>query len=129
MKGQFLGLVIIIDDDKDICDLLAHLLDHAGYETHQGYDGSTAIKLLSLREPDLLLLDIVIPEPDGMAVLAKARALYPQLPVIIITGTTGIPDDVSAIKAIAFDHIPKPFDNNGVLEVVNRAMQTSASKL
>jgi len=123
MKGQFLGLVIIIDDDKDICDLLAHLLDRAGY------DDSTAIKLLSLREPDLLLLDIVIPEPDGMAVLAKARALYPQLPVIIITGTTGIPDDVSAIKAIAFDHIPKPFDNNGVLEVVNRAMQTSASKL
>jgi len=123
MKGQFLGLVIIIDDDKDICDLLAHLLDRAGY------DDSTAIKLLSLREPDVLLLDIVIPEPDGMAVLAKARALYPQLPVIIITGTTGIPDDVSAIKAIAFDHIPKPFDNNGVLEVVNRAMQTSASKL
>ena len=123
MKGQFLGLVIIIDDDKDICDLLAHLLDRAGY------DDSTAIKLLSLREPDLLLLDIVIPEPDGMAVLAKARALYPQLPVIIITGTTGIPDDVSAIKAIAFDHIPKPFDNNWVLEVVNRAMQTNASKL
>jgi len=48
MKGQFLGLVIIIDDDKDICDLLAHLLDRAGYETHQGYDGSTAIKLLGI---------------------------------------------------------------------------------
>ena len=49
--------------------------------------------------------------------------------IYVITGMTGIPDDVSAIKAIAFDHIPKPFDNNGVLEVVNRAMQTNASKL
>ena len=109
--------------------LICWSMEHAGYKTQQGYDGSTAINLLSLHEPDVLLLDIVIPEPDGMAVLAKARALYPQLPVIIITGTTGIPDDVSAIKAIAFDHIPKPFDNNWVLEVVNRAMQTNASKL
>jgi DNA-binding NtrC family response regulator len=129
MKGQFLGLVIIIDDDKDICDLLAHLLEHAGYETQQAYDGLSAIKLLSQFEPDVLLLDMVIPEPDGMTVLAKARILYPLLPVIIITGKTGSLNDISEIKAIAFDYIPKSFYNNGILKVVNRAMQTTASNL
>ena len=129
MKGQFLGLVIIIDDDKDICDLLAHLLEHAGYETQQAYDGLSAIKLLSQFEPDVLLLDMVIAEPDGMTVLAKARILYPQLPVIIITGKTGSLNDVCELKAIAFEYITKSFDNNQVLEVVNRAMQTSASKV
>ena len=84
------GQILIIDDNKDICDLLAHLLEQAGYKTQQGYNGKTAINLLSQCEPDLLLLDSVIPEPNGMAVLAKAHSMYPQLPVIIITGTAGI---------------------------------------
>ncbi|WP_262965757.1 sigma-54-dependent transcriptional regulator [Methylobacter psychrophilus] len=118
------GYILIIDDDKDICDVLAHLLERAGYHTQQGYDGATAIKLLSQREPDVLLLDSVIPEPNGMAVLAKARVLYPQLRVIIITGTAGILGAVCAIKAGAWDYLPKPFDNNRVLELVNRAVQT-----
>jgi two-component system nitrogen regulation response regulator GlnG len=122
------GYILIIDDNKDICDLLAHLLEHAGYKTKQGYDGNTAINLLLQCEPELLLLDSVIPEPNGMAVLAKAHSMYPQLPVIIITGTAGILSAVCAIKAGAWDYLPKPFDNNRVLELVNRAVQTRGTK-
>ncbi|MDD5271144.1 MAG: sigma-54 dependent transcriptional regulator [Methylovulum sp.] len=122
------GYVLIIDDNKDICGLLSLLLEHAGYETQQGYDGDTAIKLLSQREPDVLLLDSIIPEPNGMAVLANAHILYPQLPVIIITGNAGILSAVCAIKAGAWDYLPKPFDNNRVLELVYRAMQTRWGK-
>jgi two-component system nitrogen regulation response regulator GlnG len=128
MKSLDSGYVLIIDDNKDICDLLTHLLEQSGYQTQQGYDGNTAIKLLSQREPDVLLLDSVIPEPNGMAVLAKAHHMYPQLPVIIITGTAGILSAVCAIKAGAWDYIPKPFDNNRVLELVNRAVQTRENK-
>ena len=127
MKPINLGYVLIIDDNKDICDLLAHLLENAGFQTQQGYDGVTALKLLSQRQPDVLLLDSVIPEPNGMVVLAKARILYPQLPVIIITGTAGILSAVCAIKAGAWDYLPKPFDNNRVLELVNRAVQMRIS--
>ncbi|MFM8330460.1 MAG: response regulator [Candidatus Methylumidiphilus sp.] len=72
------GYVLIIDDDKDICELLSFLLEHAGYETRQGYDGATAMELLSQREPDVLLLDTIIPEPNGMVVLAHAHSLFPQ---------------------------------------------------
>ena len=122
------GYILIIDDDKDICDLLAHLLERAGYQTQQGYDGNTAIKLLSEREPDVILLDSVIPEPNGMAVLAKVHDLYPQLPVIIITGNAGILGAVCAMKAGAWDYLPKPFDNCRVLELVARAMQMCARK-
>ena len=128
MKAISSGYVLIIDDNKDICDLLTHLLEQAGYQTQQGYDGATAIKLLAQREPDVLLLDSVIPEPNGMAVLAKAHLLYPQLPVIIITGTAGILSAVCAIKGGAWDYLPKPFDNNRVLELVNRAVQTRENK-
>ena len=128
MNSISLGYVLIIDDNKDICDLLEHLLEQAGYETQQGYDGNSALKLLAQREPDVLLLDSIIPEPNGMAVLASAHLLYPQLPVIVITGNPGILSAVCAIKAGAWDYIPKPFDNKRVLELVNRAIQTRWGK-
>ncbi|PZN78805.1 MAG: sigma-54-dependent Fis family transcriptional regulator [Candidatus Methylumidiphilus alinenensis] len=122
------GYVVIIDDDKDICQLLAFLLENAGYETKQGYDGTTAMQLLALREPDVLLLDSIIPEPNGMVVLSHAHTLYPQLPVVIITGNAGILSAVCAIKAGAWDYIPKPFDNSSVLKLVDRAMKTRWGK-
>ncbi len=122
------GYVLIIDDDKDICHLLSYLLEHAGYETQQGHDGSTAMQLLAQREPDVMLLDSIIPEPNGMVVLAHAHTLYPQLPVMIITGNAGILSAVCAIKAGAWDYIPKPFDNGSVLKLVDRAMKTRWGK-
>jgi len=128
MKEIEPGYVLIIDDNKEICELLSHLLEQADYETKQGYDGEAAIKMLTQREPDVLLLDSIIPEPNGMAVLAHAHDLYPRLPVIIITGNAGILSAVCAIKAGAWDYIPKPFDNARVLEIVNRAMQTRWGK-
>jgi len=118
------GYVLIIDDDKDICELLTYLLERAGYETRQGQDGQTAMFLLAEREPDVLLLDTVIPEPNGMLVLAHARSLYPHLPVLMVTGNTGVSSAVMAIKAGAWDYIPKPFENTRVLELVNLAMKT-----
>jgi two-component system nitrogen regulation response regulator GlnG len=129
MKSTNSGHILIIDDNKDICDLLAFLLENAGYQTQQGYDGKTAIALLSKSEPDLLLLDSVIPEPNGMAVLVKALDMYPKLPVIIITGSAGVLSAVSAIKAGALDYIPKPFDNNRVLALVNQAIESRAIKI
>ena len=122
------GYVLIIDDDKDICELLAFLLERAGYDTRQGYDGTAAMALLEEKEPDVLLLDTIIPEPNGMVVLAHARALYPQLPVIIITGNAGILSAVFAIKAGAWEYIPKPFDNSHVLKLVDRAMKTRSGR-
>ena len=97
------GYVLIIDDDKDICHLLSFLLEHAGYETQQGYDGTTAMQLLAQREPDVLLLDSIIPEPNGMVVLAHAHTLYPQLPVVMITGNAGI------LSAVIFKAIGRTF--------------------
>ena len=118
------GNILIIDDNKDICQLLSFLLGQAGYSTREGYDGESALALLAQKEPDVLLLDTIIPEPNGMVVLAHAHALYPQLPVIIITGNAGILSAVFAIKAGAWDYIPKPFDHDNVLKLVDRAMKT-----
>lgn len=93
------GYVLIVDDDKDICELLSFLMRTAGYETRYHHDGSSAIASLEEKEPDILLLDTIIPEPNGMLVLAHAHRLYPQLPVIIISGNAGILSAACAIKA------------------------------
>ncbi|MDD5033444.1 MAG: sigma-54 dependent transcriptional regulator [Methylococcaceae bacterium] len=122
------GYVLIIDDDKDICQLLSFLLEREGYETQKGHDGNSAMQLLANREPDVLLLDSIIPEPNGMVVLSHARALYPQLPVVIITGNAGVMGAVCAIKAGAWDYLPKPFDNGKVLELVERAVKTRGGR-
>jgi DNA-binding NtrC family response regulator len=124
VKDKHLGYVLVVDDNQDICDLLSHLLQQAGYQTQQTYDGNSALSLLAQREPSVLLLDNIIPGATGMEVLAYAHAHYPQLPVIVITGNGGILGAVCPMKAGAWDYIAKPFENSRDLELVNRAVQT-----
>lgn len=118
------GYVLVIDDDKDICELISVLLQQAGYETRIGYDGTSAMALLAEKEPDVLLLDTVIPEPNGMLVLTHAHSRYPQLPILMITGNAGITSAVLAMKSGAWDYIPKPFAHETVLSLVERAIKT-----
>lgn len=128
MANKSRGFTLIIDDDRELCRLLSMLLEREGYETSQGHDGDAALQLLARREPDVLLLDSIIPEPNGMAILSHVRKHYPKMPVVMITGYAGVNDAVSAIKAGAFDYLPKPFDNGKVLDLVNRAIQTRGRK-
>ena len=123
MNNSILNYVLIADDDHDICDLLVYLLEKAGYETNKVHDGDAVISSLMKREPNLLLLDNVMPGASGMDILAHTHLYYPQLPVIMITGNGGIFDAVSAIKAGARDYLTKPFDNARVLELVNKELQ------
>jgi len=68
VKDKHRGYVLVVDDNQDICDLLSHLLQQAGYQTQQTYDGDSALTLLAQREPSVLLLDNIIPGASGMVV-------------------------------------------------------------
>nr|WP_297347143.1 sigma-54 dependent transcriptional regulator [uncultured Glaciecola sp.] len=115
-----LNYVLIADDNKDMCDLLAYLLGNAGYKTQQVQDGDAVISLLTKCEPSLLLLDNIMPGTTGMEILAYTNLYFPRLPVIMITGNGGIFGAVSAMKAGASDYLAKPFDNARVLDLVNK---------
>ena len=121
MVGKELDYVLIADDNKDMCDLLAYLLGKAGYETQQVQDGDAVISLLTKCEPSLLLLDNIMPGTTGMEILAYTSLYFPQLPVIMITGNGGIFGAVAAMKAGASDYLAKPFDNTRVLDLVNKS--------
>ena len=119
VKEDLSNYVLIADDNEDICDLLEHLLETAGYETQKVHNGDAVISALTKCEPGLLLLDNVMPGASGMDVLAHTNLYFPQLPVIMITGNGGVLGAVAAMKAGAKDYLVKPFDNTRVLELVN----------
>lgn len=116
------GHVLIVDDDHEMCRMLAMLLERKGFEAVSAHDGNTAIESLTRVEPDVVLLDVRLPGPDGMVVLRHARSLYPGLPILIITGYAGVDGAVEALKAGAYDYLPKPFDNSQVAQAVSCAM-------
>jgi len=115
--------VLIIDDNKDILDLLSNILSRAKYKTNVADDGEIALKEISRKSPDVVLLDLRLPGMDGLALLEQIRKLSPSSNVIMLTGHGGVKDAVKAMKLGAFDFIGKPFDNDELLMIIKRACE------
>lgn len=107
--------ILIVDDEKAICDLIDMNLTEAGYHCKSVQDGLTAIRLIEEETFDLILLDIMLPGADGFDIMEYIRPL--QTPVIFITAKSDVRDKVRGLKLGAEDYLVKPFD---VLELVAR---------
>jgi len=127
--NQEKGRVLVIDDDKNICAILAALMKKEGLEPLVAYDGEKALKMVQADSPDLLLVDMMLPGMDGMEVLRKTRELDPDLPVVFITAQADSRGAVKAIKEGAHDYLSKPFDNYEVTRVAHRALAERGLKL
>ena len=114
--------VLIVDDDQDIAQMLAALMKKEGLSSLVAYDGETALQMVPVRAPDLMLVDVTMPGIDGMEVLKRVKETNPCLPVIMITAYAAIPTSVAAMRAGAFDYLPKPFDHAEVIRVVRAAL-------
>jgi two-component system nitrogen regulation response regulator GlnG len=121
--------VLIVDDDKNICAILAALMKEEGLRPLVAYDGEKALKMVQADAPDLLLVDMLLPGMDGMEVLRKTRELDPDLPVVFITAQADSRGAVKAIKEGAHDYLSKPFDNYEVIRVAHRALAERELKL
>lgn len=113
------GEILIIEDDKDINDLLATALSKAGYRTRQAWSGTEGELLLKLdREAyALVLLDLMLPGLSGEELLARIRQMDASLPVIILTAKDELDEKINLLVAGADDYITKPFE---IKEVVAR---------
>lgn len=107
--------VLIVDDEKPICDLIDLNLSAAGYHTKAVQDGLTAIEMIEKEDFDLVLLDIMLPGADGYDVMEYIRPL--GVPVIFITAKHEVRDRVKGLKLGADDYLVKPFD---VVELIAR---------
>jgi two-component system nitrogen regulation response regulator GlnG len=115
--------VLIVDDDQDICLMLSALIQEEGWTSMAAPDGETALKMMPLEMPDLLLVDVNLPGINGMEVLRRVKEMDPQLPVILITAYAEIPSSVAAMRAGAFDYLAKPFQHPEVIRVVRAALE------
>ena len=107
--------ILVVEDDKDIADMLKQILGENGYEVHHAAEGKVAIQLLNSLYPDLVLLDLQIPERTGFELLNDIRKKDQEfglfVPVIILTGVyTSRDDKVQSLNAGADDFLHKPFD-------------------
>lgn len=107
--------ILIVDDEKPICDLIDINLSAAGYECKTVQDGLTAIDLIERENFDLILLDIMLPGADGYDIMEYIRPL--KIPVIFITAKHEVKDRVKGLKLGAEDYVVKPFD---VVELLAR---------
>ncbi|MFN5085928.1 MAG: sigma-54-dependent transcriptional regulator [Novosphingobium sp.] len=118
--------ILIVDDERDIRDLVAGVLSDEGYECRTAGDSNTALEMIDQRRPSLVLLDVWLhgSPMDGLEVLDAIKAREPELPVIIFSGHGNIDTAVSAIGRGAMDFIEKPFEAERLLLLVARATET-----
>jgi two-component system nitrogen regulation response regulator NtrX len=118
--------ILIVDDEKDIRDLVAGVLSDEGYECRTAGDSRSALNAIDERRPSLVLLDVWLhgSPMDGLEVLDAIKQREPELPVIIFSGHGNIDTAVSAISRGAMDFIEKPFEAERLLLLVARATET-----
>ena len=116
--------ILIIDDEPNIRRMVGALLTAEGYEVRDAPDGVQGVARANEIEPDIVLLDLMMPgELDGMAVLARLREKFPELPVVMMSGRAGLSDAVKATKLGASNFLEKPLSPEGVLLALGSALE------
>ena len=108
--------ILVLDDEKEIADVIALYLKNDGYEVQTAYTGREALAMIGREQPDLALLDVMLPDIDGFRILQKIREKY-RFPVIMLTAKTEYTDKIEGLTLGADDYIAKPFNP---LELVAR---------
>ncbi len=123
--------VLVVDDEPSLVELLGSVLRYEGWEIQTAANGSEAVRAAREFEPDAIVLDIMLPDFDGLEVLRRVRAMLPNVCVLFLTAKDSVQDRVSGITAGGDDYVTKPFSLEEVLArlrgVLRRAGMTRAS--
>ena len=119
--------ILIVDDERDIRELIADILRDEGYTTRLAANSDDCMAEINSEPPALMILDIWLKDSrmDGIDILSKVKRDNPEIPIIIISGHGNIEIAVAAIKQGAYDFIEKPFNIDQLLVVIRRAMETA----
>jgi two-component system alkaline phosphatase synthesis response regulator PhoP len=124
MAGQ---RILVVDDDREIVRLMRGYLEQAGYHVLEAYNGEMAMRTLKVEQPDLLLLDLMLPDRDGWDITRAIRA-HPHLantPIIMLTARVEDVDKILGLELGADDYITKPFNPREVVARVNALFRRS----
>lgn len=114
--------ILIVDDDKNICELLRLYIEKEGFETSLAHDGKKALSQFGNFNPDLVLLDIMLPELDGWQVCREIRKTS-NCPIIMLTAKGEVFDKVLGLELGADDYVVKPFESKEVVARINAVLR------
>jgi DNA-binding NtrC family response regulator len=123
---KFRGSILVVDDEEIVRDSLASWLQEDGYRADTAADGPTALAKLTQQPYNILLVDLKMPGMDGLQVLAQAKTLQPDAPVIIMTAYATVDTAVQAMKQGAYDYLVKPFELEELSLMVGKLTNTQA---
>ena len=118
--------LVIAEDDRAVRESLTRALELEGYEVEAVGDGAAALEVASRDDVDLLLLDLGMPNVDGLTVCRRLRAAGNRLPILVLTARTEVSDRVSGLDAGADDYIPKPFSLDELLARLRALLRRSS---
>jgi DNA-binding response OmpR family regulator len=122
--------VLVVDDEQSICELIKLDLEFEGYNVETAFDGREALEKVESFQPDLIILDVMLPYISGYELCRKINEKY-NIPIILLTAKTDIVDKVLGLELGADDYITKPFDNRELLArakaLIRRSSQIPAA--
>ena len=120
------GKILVVDDDKNICELLRLYIEKEDFTVELAYDGRHALELFGSFSPDLVLLDIMLPELDGWQVCREIRK-HSQCPIIMLTAKGEVFDKVLGLGLGADDYVVKPFETKEVIARIKAVLRRTGN--
>jgi signal transduction histidine kinase len=121
--------ILVVDDEPDFAEVLAERLRTRDMQVHTAYDGVQALERVRQAAPDVVLLDITMPGPDGLATLESLKQLSPATQVILLTADSTVATAVTGMKLGACDYLIKPADLDRVLQAIHEAEKRRLDRL
>jgi len=119
--------VLLVDDEKEFVVTLAERLGMRGIRTETVFEGEGALKKLETYEPDVMVLDLMMPGMSGLTVLEKVKKLYPKIEVILLTGIGSTSEGLTGMRLGAFDYLMKPLQIDELIQKIASAINKGSS--
>jgi two-component system OmpR family response regulator len=121
--------LLVVEDEPNIRELLSTSLRFAGFEVHTAADGASALRLAESERPDLLVLDVMLPDMDGFSVTRRLRDQGRQVPVVFLTARDGTEDKVTGLTVGGDDYVTKPFSLEEVVARIRAVLRRTRGEV
>ncbi|MHA6523857.1 response regulator transcription factor [Tessaracoccus sp. G1721] len=119
--------ILTVDDEPSLIELLSMAMRYEGWEVHTASTGTDAVRVAREAQPDALVLDMMLPDFDGLEVMRRIRAEQPDVPVIFLTARDGVSDRVAGLTAGGDDYVTKPFSLEEVIARLRGLLRRSGA--
>jgi DNA-binding NtrC family response regulator len=123
MQPKHCPKIVVIDDERPVLMTVEALLTRRGYQVHAAANAAAGLAVIQKERPDLVLLDINLPDANGLDTLAELRSSHPEIQVIILTAQDSLNNAIESIKLGAFHFISKPYATEELLSLIGRALE------